>query len=362
MGEFPRIDYRPPEPTSAVPIGLIGCGKVAPLHLAAYQQADYDVVALCDLEEQRARELRETYYPDADVYTDHEDVLSRDDIRVADVATQPGPRPRIIEDALRADMHVMSQKPFVEDIATGEHLVELADERGMKLAVNQNGRWAPYLAYIKGAQLSGHLGELLGVQISLHWNHDHGYDSQHHLFYRFAIHFIDQIAYLFEESATQVYASTDQAPHQSSEAPLIGNISITYPAGHATIHLDGTVNAGVSHRTYVAGSERSCESRGPNEPWEADQEAPRRFPWEREQLTIFDRSGSFTPELVGAWDPNGFVGAMGELQCAIEEDREPVHSARDNLETMAICLAACASAVDGDCKRPGEDRRLSDIK
>ena len=49
---------------------------------------------------------------------------------------------------------------------------------------------------------------------------------------------------------------------------------------------------------------------------------------------------------------------MGELLCAIEEDREPRNSARNNLKSLALCFAAIASSVDGEPKVPGEVRVL----
>jgi hypothetical protein len=49
---------------------------------------------------------------------------------------------------------------------------------------------------------------------------------------------------------------------------------------------------------------------------------------------------------------------MGELLCAIEENREPMNSARDNLKSLALCFAAIAAAHDGAAKRPGDVRKL----
>jgi predicted dehydrogenase len=51
--------------------------------------------------------------------------------------------------------------------------------------------------------------------------------------------------------------------------------------------------------------------------------------------------------LDGRWNSEGFAGSMGELMCAIAEDREPSHSARDNLATLELTLAACRSAELG---------------
>ena len=38
---------------------------------------------------------------------------------------------------------------------------------------------------------------------------------------------------------------------------------------------------------------------------------------------------------------------MGELLCAIEEDREPNNSARSNLKSLELCFAALKSADSG---------------
>jgi hypothetical protein len=51
--------------------------------------------------------------------------------------------------------------------------------------------------------------------------------------------------------------------------------------------------------------------------------------------------------LQGAWFPDGFAGTMGELLCAIAEDREPYHSARHTLFSLQMTLAAC-QAADND--------------
>ena len=60
-----------------------------------------------------------------------------------------------------------------------------------------------------------------------------------------------------------------------------------------------------------------------------------------------DRDGGVTRyELEGAWYPDGFAGALGELVSAIAEDREPFNSARHNLLSLRITLAACASAAE----------------
>jgi hypothetical protein len=45
---------------------------------------------------------------------------------------------------------------------------------------------------------------------------------------------------------------------------------------------------------------------------------------------------------------------MGELLCAIEEERQPENNGRDNLRSLALCFAAVASAETGQPQQPGQ--------
>src|SRR5581483_1680080 len=198
----PDLPYQPPEPKSfRPPIGLIACGGITETHLKAYKQAGYKVVALCDLIEERALKRQKQFYPKADIYLDYKQLLARDDIEVVDIATHPPERVPLIEDALRAGKHVLSQKPFVLNLDTGEKFVKLAEQQGVKLAVNQNGRWAPYFSYIRQAVKQGLIGDLMSLHLSVHWDHswtegtpfENIYDL---IFYDFAIHWFDITSHL----------------------------------------------------------------------------------------------------------------------------------------------------------------------
>ena len=152
----PALAYRPPSPRAYRPgIALIGCGGISEFHLRAYRDMGLEVVALCDREIARAEKRRTEFFPAATVTDDFRTVLARADVEVVDVALHPGPRITVIEEALRKGKHVLSQKPFVLDLAEGERLAALAAARGVKLAVNQNGRWAPHLSYLATAVRAG---------------------------------------------------------------------------------------------------------------------------------------------------------------------------------------------------------------
>jgi predicted dehydrogenase len=352
--EAPDLPYRPPDPRRYRPaIGLIACGGITEQHLRAYSKAGYRVVALCDLTKKRAERRRTEFYPEAQIYTDYRKLLKRDDIEVVDIATHPPERVEILESAIQAGKHILSQKPFVLDLEVGQRLVDLADQKGVKLAVNQNGRWAPHWSYIRQAVGAGILGEVLSAEFSVNWNHNwvagSTFDRIHHLIlYDFAIHWFDIATVLFGGRAPRrVSASLACCPNQKAKPPLLAQASVEYEKGQASFAFNGNCLYGQRDSTRVIGSHGTLESQGPSL---SDQ-----------KLVLSTEGGICSPRLRGTWFPDGFHGTMGELLCAIEEDREPTHSARKNLKSLALCFAAAASADEGKPKVPGRVKKIESV-
>lgn len=348
----PELPYLPRDPKTYRPnIGLIACGGITASHLKAYKTAGYNVVALCDLIEERARKRQEEFFPDAIVTTDYREILARDDIEVVDIATHPPERLPLIEAALTAGKHVLSQKPFVLDIDEGERLIALADSQGVRFAVNQNGRWAPYFSYIREAVKQGLIGDVLGLHLGVHWDHtwtagtpfENIYDL---VFYDFGIHWFDFISTVLgtKQTVRRVQASRGFASGQQIKVPMLAQAIMEFDGGQASLVFDAHIKYGPQNRTYVAGTTGTIASTGTN--------------LDKQQVTLHTGDGVGSPTLSGTWFENGFHGTMAELLCAIEENREPMNSARDNLRSLALCFATIAAATDGGAKVPGEVRRL----
>lgn len=351
-GTAPDLAYRPPTPRVYKPrIALIGCGGITALHLAAYRDVGWDVVAMMDLREEAAQAKRDEFYPDAEVYTDLAAVLKRDDIDVVDIALHPEPRAGAIEAALNAGKHVLSQKPFAIDLDTAERLADLADERGVCLAVNQNGRFAPHVAYTRAAIEAGLLGTVGSIDLSVHWDHNWTAGTPfdripHLLLYDFAIHWFDMTnCYLGGRRAKTVSAQVQRIAGQQAQPPLGGHAIIQADDALATLSFNGNTLAGPVDRSLIVGSIATIQSIGPN--------------LNEQQLTLYRDDEVLPADLTGQWFNDGFAGAMGELLCAIEEDRAPSNNARHNTHSLEIAFAAIASAeLGGQPIEVGSVRRL----
>ena len=353
-GEIPAPDlpYLPQDPANhAQPIALIGCGGISEYHLTAYRRAGYHVSVLCDIDADRAEARRRDYYPEATVMTDYRAVMMRDDVHIVDAALHPEARVAVIEAAISAGKHVLSQKPFVTDLDTGVRLCDAADAKGVKLAVNQNGRWAPHFSWMRQAVKAGLIGKVQSVDFSLNWDHDWVADTvfnevRHLLLYDFTIHWFDMIACLFEgREATRITASVARAPGQRSKQALMGHVLVDFDDGIATIALNGACRHGQEDRTVVAGTEGTLISVGPE--------------LNAQSVTMVTSAGAARPVLEGTWFTNGFHGTMAELLCAVEEDRPPTHAARNNLTGLSLCFSAVASSISGKSEEPGRVRTLS---
>ncbi len=341
----PELDYLPHIPEGfRVPIALIGAGGISEYHLKAYRALRLDVVAICDLDRERADERRRMFYPDADVESDYRRVLRRDDVAVVDVATHPVERWQIILDAIEAGKHVLSQKPLVTDLCSGRHLVQLADQRRVKLAVNQNGRWAPHFSYLRQAVAADLLGPISSIDFCLQWDHtwtiQTPFNEIHHLIlYDFGIHWFDlATAIMGNTAAESVFASVRRASYQAAKPPFLAHAVIDYPNAQIRLGCNAHTSLGQEDRTVVIGRDGTFKAWGPG--------------LNEQQVELWTAAGNARPNLKGCWFENGFQGTMAELLTAIHEDRDPVNSARENLRSLQLCFAAVTSANRGECVDP----------
>lgn len=343
----PELSYQPPVPNNYRPsIALIGCGGIAKNHLDAYRSKGYSVVALCDMNLSAAQALRDEYFPEADVTDDAEVIFARQDIEVVDLALHPTPRLALMRRALETGKHVLSQKPFVTDLREGRKLVELAEQRGLKLAVNQNGRWAPYFSYLRQAVKQGLLGEIVSCDIHIAWDHTWikgtQFEKIHHIvLYDFAIHWFDIVSCVFgERRPTQVFARVGDALGQELAPPLSAGALVGFDGGQASLVFHAATKFSPAETTVVTGTKGTFRSTG--------------SVCDNDQVTLTTAEGEAEVPLEGAWFNDGFAGAMGELLCAIENDREPENSAGENLRSLELCFAALASADSGQPVNPGD--------
>ncbi len=347
----PDLPYRPPLPKSYRPrIALVGAGGISAAHLSAYKAAGFDVAVIANRTLSKAEAKRDEYFPAAEATDDIQRTLTRDDIAVVDITPHPAERYGMIERALNSGKHVLSQKPFVLDLDAGARLCDLADANGVKLAVNQNGRWAPHLAWMREAVRAGLIGDVHSCDIGMHWNHGWiagtAFEAIDDLIlYDFAVHWFDFLTSIIGNRATSVFAAKSRAASQGVRPPLVASAIVALDGGSASLVFDGATKFGAEDATIIAGSLGTLNSRGPD--------------LSNQEVTLTTAAGMAKPRLDGTWFTEGFIGTMAALLSAVETGAQPLNAARKNLDALALVFAAIASARRGVPVTPGAVRSLA---
>ncbi|WP_221584606.1 Gfo/Idh/MocA family protein [Microbacterium sp. G2-8] len=335
-------DYRPAFPERRLNVGLVGAGAIArTAHLPAYAAWDVPVVAVASRSVESARAIANDFGIET-VHASVDDLLADPRVDIVDIATGPDERVELIAAAVRAGKHVLAQKPLLVDEAEIPQMREVladAEARGVRVAVNQNARWAPAWRLSSLLVRRGDIGDVVGV------THLHDKplpplvgtpfdDIAHMLLSDYLVHWIDITRCWLDGSRVSTVAAQDgRVPGQPDAARN------PWQAG-----LQLTTDTGATAAIRIVGNARSAEAGCPF--WIHGTEGTIRGSILRDTDAVeLDRDGERTSfPLEGAWFVDGFAGAMGELMSAVVEGRAPENSAAHVLGSVRVGLAAVRSA------------------
>lgn len=332
----PDFNYKPPITKSYNPyIAIVGTGGITSTHLAAYKKAKYKIEILYNRTLSKAKKLRDIYFPKAKITNNFNDILNNKKIEILDITLHPEEREEFIKKGILAGKHILSQKPFVNNLKVGKKLVKLAKKNNVKIAINQNGRWAPHFAYIREAVKNNLIGDVISCHTSIQWNHswikntefENNYDL---ILYDFGIHWFDFLTSILGNRIINVFASQNKAITQTVKPPLLSQCLVQLNQGQASLIFDGFTNFGTQDRTIITGTKGTIISVGPD--------------LGKQKIEIYTRKGKSSPKLQGSWFNDGFHGTMGELLSSIEEKRNPLNNAEDNLLSLKLTFAALESS------------------
>ena len=147
-------------------IGFIGCGgifnsKHGPGMEQQQNLGNCELVAFCDLIEERAQKAAEMYgTPDAKVYTDYKELLADPTIDAVHVLTPNVAHCEISVAALEAGKHVLCEKPMAATIEDAQRMVDAMNKTGKMLTIGYQYRHFPVNTIAKAVVDEGWIGEV----------------------------------------------------------------------------------------------------------------------------------------------------------------------------------------------------------
>jgi predicted dehydrogenase len=153
-----------------VQLGIVGCGGMGRRHLAGLAELaragnrSVDLIAVCDLNEQNARDLADEAHDllgkRPQVFTDLE-AMARDaeGIEAAGCTTETGVHHKVATDLLDLGLHTLVEKPLGLTIRGCDHVIAAEKRSGKVLSVAENYRRDPINRLARALLDDGAIGE-----------------------------------------------------------------------------------------------------------------------------------------------------------------------------------------------------------
>ncbi|MGZ9583539.1 Gfo/Idh/MocA family protein [Paenibacillus marinisediminis] len=147
-------------------VGVIGAGSISQSHLDSYaRNPEVELIAVCDLNEQRAKDKAEKYGAKL-VYTDYHELLANPDVEAVSICTWNNSHASISIDAIKAGKHVLVEKPMCRTVEEALAMQEAVRASDKTLQVGYVRRHAMNARVLRKFIDNGDLGEIYFAKAS----------------------------------------------------------------------------------------------------------------------------------------------------------------------------------------------------
>ncbi len=155
-------------------VALVGCGTIAPNHLRALKALPYvKVVALCDLDSEKAEKRKNEYGLDCSIYTDFDEMLSKEKLDSVHIATPHYLHAPMTIKALEKNVNVFLEKPMCISNDEIVKIQEAESKSGAKVCVCFQNRFNP--STILAERIANEDGGVKSAFGSVFWYRDEKY-------------------------------------------------------------------------------------------------------------------------------------------------------------------------------------------
>jgi predicted dehydrogenase len=262
-----------------------------------------------------------------------EDLAASDEVDVVIVITPPHIRMAVAQPLLESGKHLLVEKPFTESMDEARAIVDLAQRLDRHVAVNQNYRWFGATLHIRELIQQGRIGAPTYAVINdCVWRDEvSGWrkDTNRLALAVMGVHWLDRFRWLLDDDAVAVTSITAARDTLASggENETTSIIEFSRGAMATLTHSWSSQTRGATNFQQYDGPQGSLTLHK-----ESDITL---YAGEDQETWSYDRD--FTAS---------FGESLTRLLDAIDSGQEAPHSARDNLNTMALLEACYQSAAE----------------
>jgi len=348
-------------------VGLIGAGRIANRHLAAYNNFSEKVklVAVCDIVSDSAQEYAKKAHVE-NVYTDPVKMLKEADIDAVDICASHDKNAYLAVLAAESGRHVLVEKPMGISIQQCREVLKATDKAGVTFMVAQMLRYVPNNRTVYNFIKEGKLGSIRAVHseamangISLmssgSWYSDYK-KSGGGVVISVGIHNIDLLRYFFGDIKSAFAMLTNKHPAFPPGIEDHASIILTFESGAvAELFADyATRRVPWVWQYLVLGTEGTVVSSLPFREQFGQQRWDTRIAFtkmDKEALGAGTATEEFIPikqlTYEGFENVDPFTNEILHFANCCQLKMESISSGKDNLGTMKAIFAIYESAKSG---------------
>lgn len=353
---FDALGFSPDAPVRArqFKIGCIGAGFImADVHLKAYHEAGFPVVAIASRTADNARKVAERWGIET-VHETPQALIEDRQVEILDIAFPPHQQPALIEHALKQPhiKAILAQKPLAMDHSEARRVAEACKAAGKVLSVNQNMRFDQSMRVLKQILERGDLGEAVLATIEMraipHWQpflKDYGRLTLLNM----SIHHLDVLRFLFgdPEEITTVVRKDPRTQFEHTDGITVSTLK--FPSGLLAVSMEdvwtGPRQEGFDSDIYIKWRVEGTE--GVAQGTIGWPDYPKGSPSTLSYSSTKATKGKWvTPKWKTMWFHHAFAGVMEQLQYALATDTPPLLEGSDNVKTMTLIDAGYRSIYE----------------
>lgn len=333
---------------------MIGCGRISPNHIAAAKANELQIVALCDLVRENAKDKQTKFeLPDnISIYTDYQEMLQKEQPELVAIATESGKHAAIALDCIEAGCNLIIEKPIALSLEDADAIIAKAEEKKVKVCACHQNRFNKSIQKIRDAVEKKRFGKMFYGTAHIRWNRGYEYYSRAKwrgtweqdggALMNQCIHNIDLLRWMMGDDIIEVVGMTDQLNHDYLEAEDLGIALIRFADGSYGI-IEGTTNVypqNLEETLYLFGEKGTVKAGGNSvnviEEW--------RFSDMLDNAEEVKRKFHENPPNVYGF---GHTPLYADVIEAIKHDRAPYVDARAGRRALELVLAIYKSASEG---------------
>jgi predicted dehydrogenase len=333
---------------------LIGCGRISPNHIAAALDNKLEIVAICDLiDEKMDTTIRIFNLPETvKKYNDYKSMLELENIDLIGICTESGNHASIAMDCIEKDINIIIEKPIALSLSDADLIIDASRKRNVKVCACHQNRFNKSIQKIREAKEAGRFGKMLHGTAHIRWNRGKDYYTQAPwrgtweqdggALMNQCIHNIDLLRWMMGDDITEVMGMTANLTHDYIEAEDLGMAMIKFSNGSFGM-IEGTTNIfprNLEETLYLFGEQGTVKAGGKSvnliEEW--------MFNDELDESEEIKRTYQENPESVYGF---GHKPLYADVIDAIMNDRDPYVTAEDGRRALELVLAIYKSAAEG---------------